>query len=146
MLDKKDFGDIAPEVRESYRTHVFYKGKDVNDKSFPPYKEPYKSLKATGKLRGQQSGVSVAKTAPVVSTGLLKDFGSFYKVTNSGFQMGWSVYGSRVESLVKRKRLLTTKEKALPNAVAKVLDKEVDRAIKKKLGPNKTTRHRIGRK
>ena len=143
MLDRKDFAKIAPEVRESYRTHIFYKGKDVNDKSFPPYKEPYKSLKAAGKLPRQQGGVSVAATAPVVSTDLLKDFGSFYKVTSSGFQMGWSAYGSRVESLVKRKRLLTTKEKALPNAVAKVLDKEVDRAIKKKLGPDKTTIHKI---
>ena len=145
MLDKKDFDDIAPEVRTTYRRHVFFKGLDVNDKAFPKYKDKrYEQRKAAGTLPRQQGSVRTTLTAPVVSEDLLRDFDKVKpKVSNKGFKMGWNTYGARVESLVKGKRLLTTKEKALPDGVVKVLNKEVDMAIKKKLGGNKTTIHRI---
>ena len=42
-------------------------------------------------------------------------------------------------------RELTTKEDALPKAIAKFLREESDKYIKKKLGKSKTTRHRVGK-
>tara|TARA_Y100001963_G_scaffold152856_1_gene238455 strand:- start:577 stop:1020 length:444 start_codon:yes stop_codon:yes gene_type:complete len=145
MLDKKDFAKIAPEVRDEYRSHVFFKGKDVNDKSFPKYKnKKYEQLKSAGALPRQQGSVSAALTAPVVSTDLLRDFNKYdFKARNNGFSIGFIKSGKIVESLVKRGRLLTTKEKALPNGVAKFLDKEINKAIDKKLGGNTTTVHKI---
>ena len=32
MLDRKDFIKIGDNVRDNYRTHIFTKGLDVNDK------------------------------------------------------------------------------------------------------------------
>ena len=57
--------------------------------------------------------------------------------------MGWSISGGKIKGLEKRGRLLTTTQKALPDAVAKFLDKEIDKTIKKKLGGNTTTVHKI---
>ena len=59
--------------------------------------------------------------------------------------MGWSSHGEKVEWLKGMKRFLTTKEQALPKAIAKDLEKKTDEFIKREgLGPDKTTRHRIG--
>ncbi len=142
MLDKKDFIKIGANVRDNYRTHIFTKALDVNDKKFKGYKEPYRSLKRSGKIK-RQAAQSTNTTAPILTTDLLRDFGSVYSTSNKGFKMGWSTYGARVESLRKKGRVLTSKEKALPDGVAKFLDNQVDMAIKKKLGGNKTTIHRI---
>ena len=142
MIDNNDFIKIGANVRDNYRTHIFTNALDVNDKKFSDYKEPYRSRKRSGKIK-RQASQTANTTAPILTTDLMRDFGSIYSTSNTGFKMGWSVYGARVESLVKGKRLLTTKEKALPDGVVKVLNKEVDMAIKKKLGGNKTTIHRI---
>ena len=75
MLDKKDFDDIAPEVRTAYRRHIFFKGLDVNDKAFPKYKNKrYEQRKAAGTLPRQQGSVRTTLTATVVSEALLRDF------------------------------------------------------------------------
>ena len=145
MLSRKWFKEVGTQIREAYRTHVFTKGLDVNDKPFSSkYSQPYGSLKKAGKLSRQQLG-SYKINAPRVSWDLLRDFGTIYKVTDTGFHMGWSAYGDRVEKLRKLGRELTTKENALPKSLVETLRKETDRCIKKKLGPNKTTRHRIGK-
>ena len=141
MLDNKDFIKIGANVRDKYRTHIFTKALDVNDRKFKGYKEPYKSRKRSGKIK-RQATQSANTTAPILTTDLMRDFGSVYSTSNKGFKMGWSTYGARVESLKKKGRVLTSKEKALPDGVAKFLDKEVDMAIKKKLGGNTTTIHR----
>ena len=143
MLDNNDFIKIGANVRNNYRTHTFTKGLDVNNKKFKKYTPEYRIYKAKGN-NFRQDAAFANKTSPVFTGDLLRDFGTTDVIaSNTGFKMGWSVYGARVESLVKGKRLLTTKEKALPNGVAKFLDKQVDMAIKKKLGPDTTTTHRI---
>ena len=144
MLNHKFFKEVGTQIREAYRTHIFTKALDVNDDPFGGYKEPYDSLKRTGKLSRQQTGFG-KHTSPIVSTDLLRDYGTVYKTSATGFEMGWSSKGAVVESLNKRGRLLSTKEQALPKAVAKLLEKETDKFIKREgLGPDKTTRHRIG--
>ena len=144
MLNHKFFKEVGTQIREAYRTHIFTKALDVNDDPFGGYKEPYDSLKRTGKLSRQQRGFG-KHTSPIVSTDLLRDYGTVYKTSATGFEMGWSSKGEVVASLNKRGRLLSTKEQALPKAVAKLLEKETDKFIKREgLGPDTTTRHRIG--
>ena len=144
MFDRKWFKDVGLEIRKAYRTHVFTKALDVNDKPFSSnYKNPkYKALKQAGKLP-RQRGKPSKVYAPMVSTDLLRDFGKVYKVTDTGFEMGWAAYGGRVERLRKQGRELTTKEDALPKSIVKNLSQLADKEIKRKLGGNKTTRHKI---
>ena len=146
MLDRKWFSDVGKEIREAYRTHIFTKGLDVNDKPFSSnYKNPkYKALKQAGKLPRQfEKGGKI--NAPKVSWDLLRYFGNIWKVTDTGFEMGWAAYGERVEWLRKMGRELTTKEDALPKSIVKNLSQLADKEIKRKLGGNKTTRHKIGK-
>ena len=145
MLNHKFFKEVGTQIREAYRTHIFTKALDVNDRPFAGYKDPYDSLKRTGKLSRQQTGFG-KHTSPIVSTDLLRDYGTVSDKTSAkGFQMGWSSKGEVVASLNKRGRLLSTKEQALPKAVAKLLEVETDKFIKKEgLGGDTTTRHRIG--
>ena len=144
MLNHKFFKEVGTQIREAYRTHIFTKALDVNDKPFAGYKEPYGSLKRAGKLSRQQRGFGKINS-PIVSTDLLRDYGTIYKTSAKGFQMGWSSKGEVVASLNKRGRLLSTKEQALPKAVAKLLEVETDKFIKEEgLGGDTTTRHRIG--
>ena len=142
MLDKKDFIKIGANVRDNYRTHIFTKGLDVNDDKFKGYEDPYKTLKRSGKLFRQATKYANS-TAPILTTDLLRDYGSVYSTSSKGFKMGWSISGGKIKGLEKRCRLLTTTQKALPDAVAKFLDKEIDKTIKKKLGGNTTTVHKI---
>ena len=141
MLDHKFFKEVGTQIREAYRTHTFTKALDVNDKPFKGYKDPYKALKQSGKLPRQQQGFGKLNS-PIVSTDLLRDFGTKYKTSATGFQMGWSSKGAVVESLVKRGRLLTTKDKALPKAIEKLLDREQEKYVDKKFGPNKKFRYK----
>ena len=64
----------------------------------------------------------------------------------NGFQIGWTTFGARVEWLKKMGRVLTSKSQPMPDGVINYLSKEANRYIKKRLGPNKTTRYKIGRK
>ena len=145
MLSHKWFKEVGTLIRATYRTHVFTKGLDVNDKPFSSnYNPKYKALKQAGKLP-RQRGKPSKIYAPIVSTDLLRDFGTIYKVTDTGFQMGWSAYGDRVEKLRKMGRKLTTKEDALPKSLVQTLKHETNKCIKKGLGRNKITRHKIGK-
>ena len=144
MLNHKFFKEVGTQIREAYRTHIFTKALDVNDDPFGGYKEPYDSLKRTGKLSRQQRGFG-KHTSPIVSTDLLRDYGTVYKTSATGFEMGWSSHGAKIEWLKDVGRVLTTKEQALPKAIAKLLEVKTDKFIKEEgLGPDKTTRHRIG--
>ena len=142
MLDHQFFKEVGTQIREAYRTHVFSKGLDVNDKSFPSnYNPKYKALKQAGKLPRQQKGFGKLNS-PIVSTDLLRDFGTIYKTSSTGFQMGWSSQGAKVKWLKDMKRVLTTKQQALPSAIVKLLDREQEKYVNKKFGPNKTFRYK----
>ena len=145
MLNHKFFREVGTQIREAYRTHIFTKALDVNDKPFAGYKDPYGSLKRAGKLSRQQTGFG-KHTSPIVSTDLLRDYGTVSDKTSAkGFQMGWSSKGEVVASLNKRGRLLSTKEQALPKAVAKLLEKETDKFINNNyFGDDTKVIHKIG--
>ena len=153
MLDRKFFRGVKAELVERYRKHIFAAAKDVYGKRFKGYKKSYGEKKRAKKFKRQWEKFANT-TAPVLSGDLLRDFGdtapeTFDKPT-SGMRFGWSIYGSRVEHLRKKGRVLTAKAQPIPNKVDKYLRDEAAKYIfeglKKEFGDSKTIRLNIGKK
>ena len=153
MLDATFFRRIGPNVRDRYRKHIFgsdasgqyvQQAKDVFGRKFKSYKPKYSQRKRADKFKRQASSFKDS-TNPVLTSDLLRDY-SLIKTMNRGFQIGWTTFGARVEWLKKMGRVLTSKSQPLPNGVITYLSKEAHKHIKKRLGPNKTTTYKIGRK
>ena len=134
MLDKQFFFKVAPKIRDAYRDHIFKNARDVNGHKFKKYSDAYGKRKRAGKLK-RQSMEFAGSRAPVASGDLLRDFG-LTGTTSRSFSIGWNTFGARVEHLENNKRFLSTDDKPLPDKVAKKLDNEVNKYIKKKLGGN----------
>ena len=144
MLDKIFFLKVAPNVRDRYREHIFKKALDVFGKPFKAYTPKYGQAKRANKFKRQASQYA-GTNAPVLTSDLLKDY-SLIKTASRGFQIGWTTLGARVEWLKKMGRVLTSKSQPMPDGVIKYLNNEAHSYIKKRLGPNKTTTYRIGKK
>ena len=144
MLDAKFFIRIGANVRNRYRKHIFQDAKDVFGKPFKAYTSKYGQNKRANKFKRQASQYANSN-APVLTSDLLRDY-SLIKTMRNGFQIGWATLGARVEALKKLGRVLTTPQQPLPDGVISYLSKEAHGYIKKKLGPNKTTTYKIGRK
>ena len=144
MLDKIFFLKVGPNVRDRYRNHIFKKALDVFGKPFKAYSKLYGERKRANKFKGQASDYANSK-APVLTHQLLNDY-SLIKTASRGFQIGWTTLGARVEALKKMGRVLTSKSQPMPDGVIKYLNNEAHSYIKKRLGPNKTTTYRIGKK
>ena len=173
MIDKKKilshifFREVGTLIRDEYRTHIFTKGLDINDKKFKGYSTngskwvtmnvkksfkqsapkkgySYKEAKE-GKMFKRQDDQFSNKTSPVLSGDLYGDFGTVYETSPTGFKMGWSSQGEKVEWLKGMGRVLSTKEQALPKAVAKLLEKETDKFINNNyFGDDTKVIHKIG--
>ena len=144
MLDKIFFLKVGPNVRDRYREHIFKKALDVFGKPFKAYTSKYGQAKRANKFKRQASQYA-GTNAPVLTSDLLRDY-SLIKTASRGFQIGWTTLGARVEWLKKIGRVLTTKSQPMPDGVIKYLNNEAHSYIKKRLGPNKTTTYRIGKK
>ena len=144
MLDKIFFLRVGPNVRDRYREHIFKKALDVFGKPFKTYTSKYGERKRANKFKRQASQYA-GTNAPVLTSDLLRDY-SLIKTASRGFQIGWTTLGARVEALKKMGRVLTTKSQPMPDGVISYLSKEAHGYIKKKLGPNKTTTYKIGKK
>jgi len=153
MLDATFFRRIGPNVRDRYRKHIFgsdasgkyvQQAKDVFGKPFKAYKTKYSQRKRADKFKRQASSFKDS-TNPVLTSDLLRDY-SLIKTMSRGFQIGWTTLGARVEWLKKMGRVLTSKSQPMPDGVIKYLHNEAHSYIKKRLGPNKTTTYKIGRK
>ena len=144
MLDKIFFLKVAPNVRDRYREHIFKKALDVFGKPFKAYTSKYGQAKRANKFKRQASQYA-GTNAPVLTSDLLRDY-SLIKTASRGFQIGWTTLGARVEWLKKMGRVLTSKSQPMPDGVIKYLNNEAHSYIKKRLGPNKTTTYRIGKK
>ena len=144
MLDKIFFLKVAPNVRDRYRDHIFKKALDVFGKPFKAYTSKYGERKRANKFKGQASDYANSK-APVLTQQLLNDY-SLIKTASRGFQIGWTTLGARVEGLKKMGRVLTSSKQPMPDGVIKYLHNEAHSYIKKRLGPNKTTTYKIGKK
>lgn len=167
MLDRKFFTKVGANARDRYREHIFGKAKDVYGKKFKGYstygskwvtmnvkKEHKKNAPKGGysyrdakqkDLLFRQDSDSAKTTAPFLSGDFLEDF-SLIKVSSTGFQLGWSIFGARVKHLADKGRYVTTTKQPLPEPVIKYIMKEAKRHIKKhKLMKSKTTRYKIGK-
>ena len=144
MLDKIFFLKVARNVRDRYREHIFKKALDVFGKPFKAYTSKYGERKRANKFKRQASQYA-GTNAPVLTSDLLRDY-SLIKTASRGFQIGWTTFGARVEWLKKMGRVLTSKSQPMPDGVIKYLNNEAHSYIKKRLGPNKTTTYRIGKK
>ena len=144
MLDKIFFLKVGPNVRDRYREHIFKKALDVFGKPFKAYTSKYGERKRANKFKGQASDYANSK-APVLTQQLLNDY-SLIKTASRGFQIGWIKEGAKVLALKKMGRVLTSKSQPMPDGVIKYLHNEAHGYIKKRLGPNKTTTYKIGRK
>ena len=144
MLDKIFFLKVGPNVRDRYRDHIFKKALDVFGKPFKAYTSKYGERKRANKFKRQASQYA-GTNAPVLTSDLLRDY-SLIKTASRGFQIGWASLGARVEGLKKMGRVFTSSRQPLPDGVIKYLHNEAHSYIKKRLGPNKTTTYKIGKK
>ena len=146
MLDATFFRRVGPNVRDRYREHIFGKAKDVFGRKFKGYSKEYGSMKRANKFKRQASKYANT-TAPVLTSDLLRDF-SLVRVSPNGFQLGWTTYGARVQSLANKKRFLSTKQQPLPKGVINYMMKQAepytDKKLKRIIPKSKTIR--IGKK
>ena len=140
MLSNTFFMKLGARVRDKFRKHIFEDAIDVKGSKFKGYKEPYKSLKRSNKIR-RQDARSASTNAPFVTGDLRNDF-SLIKFSNRGFQVGFSSRGAVVAGLIKRGRPITLPEQAFPAPINEFMSRKVHKAIYKKL-PNKTTVHKL---
>ena len=142
--------DIYGKKFKGYSTYgskwVTMSVKKEHKKNAPEKGYSYKQAKEGDKFKRQASSFKNS-TNPVLTTDLLRDYGMIGSPKSTGFTIGWSSLGERVEHLRKMGRVLTKKSKPLPDKVFKYLTTEAHKYIKKgsdKLIPKKTTRHKIG--
>ena len=131
MLDNKFFLKVGPKVRDRYRKHIFEDAKDVYDKKFKTYEEPYGSRKRANKFKRQASKYANT-TAPVLTTDLLRHF-RLIRTSENGFQFGFITRGSVVQSLNKRGRVLSAKIQPLPQSTINYILEEAKKFTDKKL-------------
>ena len=144
MLDREFFTKLGANVRDKYRKHIFAKARDVYSKSFKGYTQDYKKYKSKGDNFRQMR--EYANThAPVFTGDLLRDY-SLIKTMRNGFQIGWIKDGAKVTWLKKMGRVLTSPDQPLPRGIIQYIQTQGHSYIKKKLGKNKTTIHKIGKK
>ena len=149
MLDKKFFIRVGANVRERYKKHIFTKAKDVYDKQFPGYnKTPgsikYGERKRARKFKRQDDSFSNS-TAPVLTSDFREDF-SLIRTKNTGFWLGWAIYGERVKHLSKLGRVVTSQAQPLPqNVIDYMMGQAKPYIDKHKLPKSKTIRLKIGK-
>ena len=137
MLDFKFWQKINANVVARYRKAIFDPAgggagaKDVHGKSYPSYKSNYNKAKKTGQLKRQDAKFKNSK-APVLSGDLMKDF-QLRKIRRSGFSFGTVSWGSTAKYLAQNNRKIATKQKPLPDKVAKYIMDQADDYVMKKL-------------
>lgn len=144
MLDKKFWLDVGKRVVTRYRSWIFddagggKNAKDVYGNPFPPYKRPYSTRKATGKLK-RQASKHRDSTSPVLTGDLMRDF-KLRKTTEEGFTFGTTSHGSKVKSLDRNNRTISDAEKPIPDDIRDFLMEEATKYVnKKRLLPRKKT-------
>ena len=143
MLDKNFFFKTGPEIVACFRKSIFMKGEDVEGTKFKPYSKSYATAKATGKLKRQASEFK-DKVTPVLTGDLMRDW-TMRKTSSKGFQFGTMSHGGKVESLSNKGRVITSKDKPMPDKCFDLLMRKSNLYTKKKLKKrfNKTTRIKI---
>ena len=147
MLDAQFWETTGIDIVACYRRHIFDPdggGKDAKDIHGDPYKkysQGYGSTKKTGKMFRQASAFKDS-TAPVLSSDLARDFKAF-KSHSTGFHFGNIAQKGKVKQLAAMGRVITTREKPIPDKCSKLLMKALDDDVK---GAFKKIRKKMRRK
>ena len=148
MLGSQFFRRLGVKVVKEWRQHIFVDARDIDDKKFPGYKDPYGTNKRAGKLY-KQAGDSKGTTAPYV-VGDLKNDLIFTGVTRNSVKVGWAKEGGKIKALEKMGRVITKSNKPFPtkilNMIGKEAKKEVKKIIKREYPPGKVIKLPIGKK
>ena len=134
MLDRKFFKSLSNAIRKDYVNHIFNKGKDVYGRSFKGYSKEYGTRKRANEFK-RQSSAFANKTSPVLTGDFMND--AKPSSTAGSASVKWAAYGSRVGSLARMGRKVTDDRQPFPKNIIKMIDKRVDREIKKQFPKNK---------
>ena len=147
MLDAKFWKETGIDIVACYRKHIFDpdgggKGaKDIDGQSYKKYSNDYRDSKRTGKLFRQASSFKDSN-APVLTSDLARDF-KVFKSHSTGFGFGAIAQKGKVKQLAQMGRVITTKQKPIPEQCSELLMKELDKDVK---GAFKKIRKAIRRK
>ena len=147
MLDAKFWKETGIDIVACYRKHIFDpdgggKGaKDIDGQSYKKYSNDYRDSKRTGKLFRQASSFKDSN-APVLTSDLARDF-KVFKSHSTGFGFGAIAQRGKVKQLAQMGRVITTKQKPIPEQCSELLMKELDKDVK---GAFKKIRKAIRRK
>tara|TARA_Y100000310_G_scaffold284884_1_gene307940 strand:- start:116 stop:583 length:468 start_codon:yes stop_codon:yes gene_type:complete len=146
MLDAKFWKETGIDIVACYRKHIFdpdgkgSNAKDIHGNDYKGYKNPqdpysYGNRKRTGKLFRQASSFKDSN-APVLTSDLARDF-KVFKSHSTGFGFGAIAQRGKVKQLAQMGRVITTKQKPIPEQCSELLMKELDKYTKKELKKNK---------
>ena len=124
MLDKKFFRELAQNVVNMYRNHIFDKGLDVKGKKFKSYSKEYGESKRAKKFK-RQANEFANKTSPVLTGDLFRDF-KLKRIKGDGFSFGTVSHGGKVIGLGKLGRDISTSKTPIPSNIAKFIVKEAE--------------------
>jgi len=136
MLDRKFFTKYGPDLVACFRKQIFMEGKDVWGKSFKGYSKEYGESKRTGAMFRQATEFKNSK-APILTSDLLRDW-TMRSIGSSGFKFGTMAHGGKVENLAKMGRVISAKNKPIPDGCSRKLISNADKYVKKEL--NKITK------
>ena len=129
---------FAENIKNKYKIHIFNKGnpKDVYNRKFKEYSQGYKKTKRSGtfNLNGQKTRVSGGyenSVAPVLRGDLQLDTNASADAKNNTIYIGWSIQSDKVDWLRKNGRVLTDKNKAMPDPVMKAIMPEFNKELKR---------------
>ena len=134
MLDAKFWKETGIDIVACYRKHIFDpdgggKGaKDIDGQSYKKYSNDYRDSKRTGKLFRQASSFKDSN-APVLTSDLARDF-KVFKSHSTGFGFGAIAQRGKVKQLAQMGRVITTKQKPIPEQCSELLMKELDKDVK----------------
>ena len=147
MLDNKFWKSTGIDVVACYRRHIFdpdgggKSARDVFGQKYDKYSDDYRTAKKTGKLFRQASKFKDSK-APVLTSDLARDFKAF-KSHSTGFGFGAIAQRGKVKRLTSMGRIITTRQKPIPEKCSDFLMDELDKNVK---GAFKKIRKKIRRK
>ena len=129
---------FAENIKNKYKIHIFNKSnpKDVYNRKFKEYSQGYKKTKRSGtfNLNGQKTRVAGGyenSVAPVLRGDLQLDTNASADAKNNTIYIGWSIQSNKVDWLRKNGRVLTDKNKAMPDPVMKAIMPEFNKELKR---------------
>ena len=132
------FQVFAENIKNKYKHYIFDKNnpKDVYGNKFKQYTKAYQKRKSSGQvtINGQKTTVSGGyenSVAPVLRGDLQLDTNAAADPKNNAVYIGWSIHGNKIEWLRRNGRVLTAKDKAMPDAVMKAIMPELNKELKK---------------